>query len=43
VYEEAGVAVPENPPTLLFEVVRTTTEDELHHETTDLGIGETAV
>jgi hypothetical protein len=43
VYEEAGVAVPENPPTLLFEVVRTTTEDELHQATMDLGIGEKAL
>ena len=43
VFQEAGVAIPENPPTILFEVATTTTEDELHHETTDLGIGETAV
>jgi diguanylate cyclase (GGDEF)-like protein len=43
VYQEAGVAEPENPPTVLFEVVSTTTEDELHQGTMDLGIGENAL
>jgi predicted signal transduction protein with EAL and GGDEF domain len=42
VYQEAGVAEPENPPTVLFEVVSTTTEDELHQGMIDLGIREDA-
>ncbi len=43
VYEEGVIAVPQIPPTLLFEVVTTTTVDELRQEPIDLGIGETAV
>ena len=43
VYDDGGIAAAENLPTLLFEVVRTATESDLHEETMNLGIGETAV
>jgi hypothetical protein len=43
VYGEAGVAVLENPPTVLFEVIRTTTEGELYQGMMDLGRGEDAL
>ena len=43
VYDDGGIAAAENLPTLLFEVVGTATDNDLHEETMNVGIGETAV
>ena len=43
VYDDGGVVAAENLPTLLFEVVGTATDNDLHEETMNVGIGETAV